>query len=74
MLLILNFSYLDGCVNLAEITFEIRKPEALLLVAFLAVIFILEAQLTLTTPISFGDEGYHTSMARWIAQNMEYPV
>lgn len=74
MLLILNFSYLDGCVNLAEITFEIRKPEALLLVAFLAVIFILEAHLTLTTPISFGDEGYHTSMARWIAQNVEYPV
>jgi len=33
-----------------------------------------ELYTTLLSPISFGDEGYHTRMAQYIMQNTEYPV
>ena len=41
---------------------------------FLAFILVLELQVTFGTPISFGDEGFHTRMGQWIAENVEYPV
>jgi len=57
-----------------KITFEIKKPEIIVLLIFLAVVLFLELRVTLNTPISFGDEGFHTRMAQWIAENKEYPV
>lgn len=57
-----------------EITLEMKRPEIIVLLFFLAAVFLMELQVTFNTPISFGDEGFHTRMAQWIAQNAEYPV
>lgn len=57
-----------------EITLEMKKPEVLVLLAFLAIVFVLETQVTISTPISFGDEGFHTRMAQWMGEGLEYPV
>lgn len=57
-----------------EFTIDIRKPETLVFLAFLGIVLFLELQVSLYTPISFGDEGFHTRMAQWIGQNVEYPV
>ncbi len=57
-----------------EITLELKKPEIAVLLVFLTFILVLELQVTFGTPISFGDEGFHTRMGQWIAQNVEYPV
>jgi 4-amino-4-deoxy-L-arabinose transferase-like glycosyltransferase len=56
-----------------EVTLEIKRPELLALSIFLIVVFYLEFQLTLNSPIVFGDEGYHTRMAQYMAQNVDYP-
>src|SRR5438093_6351146 len=57
-----------------EISIEIKKPELIILIAFLLFIFYLNVQVTLNTPIAFGDEGFHTHMARWIGTKVEYPT
>lgn len=57
-----------------EFTLEIRKPETVVLLALLGVLLFMELQVSFATPISFGDEGFHTRMAQWIGQNAEYPV
>lgn len=57
-----------------EVTFEIKSPQIIVLLLFLTLIFVLELQVTFGTPISFGDEAFHTRMAQWMAQNVEYPV
>jgi len=57
-----------------EITLELKHLEIIALICFLSFVFFLELQLTLSSPISFGDEGYHTRMAQWIAQEKEIPV
>lgn len=57
-----------------EITLELKHPTIILLLLFLCVIFFFELQLTLTSPIVFGDEGFHTRMAQYIAQQKEYPI
>ncbi|MHC4752944.1 MAG: hypothetical protein ACYTFW_24145, partial [Planctomycetota bacterium] len=57
-----------------EITFELKNPELIVLMVFLAFVFYLELQVTFNTPISFGDEGFHTRISQWIAENVEYPV
>ncbi|MFH1623229.1 MAG: glycosyltransferase family 39 protein, partial [Candidatus Aenigmatarchaeota archaeon] len=57
-----------------DVTIEIKKPETLVLLAFLGLLLFMELQVSLATPISFGDEGFHTRMAQWIGQNVEYPV
>jgi len=57
-----------------EITIEIKQPELLVLLVFAALVLFLELRVTLNTPISFGDEAYHTSLAKWISQNKEYPA
>jgi len=57
-----------------EITIEIKRPEIIVLLIFLSLILILELQITINTPIVFGDEGLHTRMAQWIGQEKEYPV
>src|SRR5438445_13798257 len=57
-----------------EITIEIKKPELIALLAFLLIVFYMEIQVTLNSPIAFGDEGFHTFLARWIGTNAEYPT
>lgn len=57
-----------------EITIEIKKPEIIILLLLLLVVFVLELQVTFSSPIAFGDEGFHTRIAQYIAQEKEYPV
>lgn len=57
-----------------EITIEIKDLTLLAVLLFLGAIFIMELLLTLNSPIVFGDEGFHTMMAQYIAQEVEYPV
>src|SRR2546428_5565133 len=44
-----------------------------LFLAFLIVILAYELQVTLTSPIAFGDEGFHVAIARWIGTNRIFP-
>jgi len=57
-----------------EISIEIKRPEFWVLLAFLGLVLVLDLQVAMNTPINFGDEGYHTRMAQYIAENVEYPV
>ena len=57
-----------------EITIEIKSPELILILIVLLGIFVLELQVTFNTPITFGDEGFHTRMAQYIAEEREYPL
>lgn len=57
-----------------EITLEIRRPEVFVLLTILIVVFVLEFRVSSSSPIVFGDEGLHTRLAQWIAQEKEYPV
>jgi len=57
-----------------DVTIEVKKPETLVILAFLGLLLFMEMQVSFATPISFGDEGFHTRMAQWIGQNAEYPV
>ena len=57
-----------------EISFEIKHPEVLVLLAFLIFVFYLELQVTLNSPIAFGDEGHHTLMAQYIGTEADYVV
>ena len=57
-----------------EITIIIKKPELIVLLAFALFALILELNVTLKTPIVFGDEGFHTRLAQLIAQDKEYFV
>jgi len=56
-----------------EIEITIKSPLLILLILISLVYFYLELKVVLPTNISFGDEGFHTSMARFIAKNLEYP-
>jgi len=56
-----------------EITIEIKNLWIIALIILLGIIFVLELQVSLSSPIIFGDEGFHTRMAQWIAQEQEYP-
>jgi 4-amino-4-deoxy-L-arabinose transferase-like glycosyltransferase len=57
-----------------EITIEIKKPELIFLLVFFTLVLALELQVTFGTPISFGDEGFHTRFAQYIAENREFPI
>ena len=57
-----------------EISIEIKKPKALVLILILLGILVWELRVTLSSPIVFGDEGWHTRMAQWIYRHKEYPV
>ena len=57
-----------------EITLEIKKPEIFVFTAFIAVALALELIVTFQSPIAFGDEGYHTALAQYIAGRQEYFV
>jgi 4-amino-4-deoxy-L-arabinose transferase-like glycosyltransferase len=56
-----------------EIEITIKSPLLLFLILISFVYFYLELKVVLPTNISFGDEGFHASMARYIARNLEYP-
>lgn len=57
-----------------EITIEIKRPEIIVLLIFLSIVLALELQVTINSPIVFGDEGFHTRLAQWIGEEREYPV
>lgn len=57
-----------------ELTIDIKNLEVWVLIVFLSLVFIMAIQVTLYSPIVFGDEGFHIRMAQWMAENAEYPV
>ena len=57
-----------------EVTIEIKHPEIIILVVLLVAFIFLELQVTFGTPINFGDESFHTRIAQYIAENVEFPV
>jgi 4-amino-4-deoxy-L-arabinose transferase-like glycosyltransferase len=57
-----------------QITIEIKHPELIILLLFSAFILFLELQTTFKSPIAFGDEGFHTRFAQYIAKNKEFPI
>jgi len=60
--------------ELKDITIEIKNTWSYVLLVILSIVLFLYLQVTLKNSIVFGDEGYHTRMAQWIAENKEYPV
>lgn len=58
----------------SEVEIELRNPYFLVLLGFLIVILYFELNVTINSPIAFGDEGYHTQLAKLIAENKEYFV
>lgn len=62
-------------VLLAEekIILEFKNISLIALLVILGAFFILELQVTLPNPITFGDEAFHTGMARYIAKEVDYP-
>lgn len=57
-----------------EITIEIKHPEIFLLLIILAVFLYFQLQVSLNSPISFGDEGFHARAGQYIAEEKEFPV
>lgn len=53
---------------------RISKLEFIGLLVLLGLALVLFLKTTLSSPISFGDEGYHTRMSQWIVEHKEYPV
>ena len=47
--------------------------ESLILIIFLLATFSINLYITFISPIVFGDEGFHTHMARWIGVHKEIP-
>lgn len=56
-----------------EIAINYQLLYFILLAIFLIYSFYLSHQVAMKNPISFGDEGFHTSLGRYIAVNKEYP-
>ncbi|OYT42034.1 MAG: hypothetical protein B6U78_02290 [Candidatus Aenigmarchaeota archaeon ex4484_224] len=56
-----------------EIEIEISNIEFWITLAFLIVLAYWTFQVTVPTNIVFGDEGFHTTLARWIGTKLEYP-
>lgn len=51
-----------------------KKYELFILLAFLILALILELKVTFGSPIAFGDEGFHTRMSQYMAENKDYPI
>lgn len=51
-----------------------KNPQLIGLLVFLIIIFSLELKLLLTTPIAFGDEGFHLYLSKLISQERKYFV
>jgi len=56
-----------------EIEIEMKNPYLFLLLGFLIVVLYFELNVTINNPIAFGDEGFHTYVAKLIASQVEYP-
>lgn len=55
-----------------EISLEFKKPELLILLILLGLGLFFTSRVTIKTPINFGDEGFHTRVAQWFAQEKDY--
>ncbi len=55
------------------LSFFFIKQKKWVLLSFLITVLFLELGVTLNSPIAFGDEGYHVTVARWMGTNIEYP-
>lgn len=56
-----------------ELSFDVGLLKRIIFGAFMIFIFASELSVTLNNPIVFGDEGYHVSVARHMAQDIAYP-
>ncbi len=56
-----------------KIVLEFKNITLIALIVILVAFSILELQVTFSSPISFGDEAYHTAMAHYMAKNIDYP-
>ena len=56
-----------------KIVLEFRNIVLIALLVILTAFFVLELQITVPSPVTFGDEAFHTGMARYIAQEKDYP-
>ncbi len=57
-----------------EIEIDLKKIEFLFIIGFLLFVFYSYLNVTLNSPIVFGDEGFHSYLAEQIAEKLEYPV
>ena len=57
-----------------KIVLEFKNTSLIALLVILLVFFVLELQVTIPNPITFGDEAFHTGMARYIAIERDYPA
>lgn len=56
-----------------NLVLEFKNISLIALLVILAVFFVLELQVTIPNPITFGDEAFHTGMARYMANEKDYP-
>src|SRR5438309_998688 len=56
-----------------EIVIEFKHFRKYFFLAFLIIILAFELNVTFTSPIAFGDEGFHVALARWIGTNRIFP-
>src|SRR3990170_6766264 len=57
-----------------EISIEIKSLFPWILLGILLLALAAELQISFSTPIAFGDEGFYAHLSRWMAENKEYPV
>jgi len=57
-----------------EITIEIKKPELILLLIFLGLVFFIQLKVSFENPIVFGDEAFYARFAELVAENKDYPI
>jgi len=61
------------CLADEKIVLGFKNISLIALLVILSIFFVLELQVTLPNPITFGDEAFHTGMARYIAKEKDYP-
>lgn len=61
-------------MNESKITFDFGNLKRWTILAFLVIVLFSELQVTLQSPIAFGDEGFHVSISRLIGTEKIYPV
>lgn len=56
-----------------EISLDTSLLKKILVLGILLTVFAFELNVTLSSPIAFGDEGFHVSIARHIGTEVDYP-
>ncbi|MCS7123376.1 MAG: glycosyltransferase family 39 protein [Candidatus Aenigmarchaeota archaeon] len=51
-----------------------ERQSEIFIIIFSLIVFLLNLRVALISPISFGDEGFHSFMANYIAKKLEYPA